>query len=377
VTVHNLYEYPSVIAAARREGWVRPLTAAHLTPCTEQDVHRLIAWIRVFRIEGGLPTADLRVSFRNQRGAARYHRTLKYFHVGLPRRPGTYYGYLRAGLVLHELAHVIDHLNYGKMSHHVGYRQVLRGLVERDWRTMLAVSTQREIYGRHRGPYTLLLTREMKTEKKSTLVNDHMTGPFSGEEAHEEARMLVTDPRENILDVHVFSNTEGQFIGAYYKRGTPYLTWAEMRDMAMEETDGGVDLHSDDQPLAGPAETTLLPEPPEPVRSVAPVDEHQLPADASPEDGPVRDVPPQSQAAAGTKPRRGAILVFNPATADAWPLSQGAQIVKDALLGGLRGTAHEIAEQLGPTLTAAGIQFPDALIRRLKQAGLLQIEVTE
>lgn len=88
-------------------------------------------------------------------------------------------------------------------------------------------SSYRDIYARHRGPFSLLLTRDVLLKGKEVQKADHVKGPFTAEEAHEESRMLVNDPRDNVLQVHVFSDTEGQFCGAFYKRGEEYKTWEE------------------------------------------------------------------------------------------------------------------------------------------------------
>lgn len=362
-------EYASILRAARSEGWLAALLEAHFTPCDQQDAERLLAWIRIEDIEGGLPRG-MDVRFKNKRGRARFNVRTRRYGISLPSIEGTGYAKLRAGIVLHEAAHVLDRQQSGTFGHKAKFRRILRRLVELNWRQHVYSGNQREIYDRHRGPYSLLLSRAVpgkggKVEEQT----DHVKGPFGAEEAHEEARMLVEDPRENVTSVHVFSITEGQFCGAFYKRGETYPAWGSLAQVVKEEPSGGMELS--DQRDA-PA---LLPGREEPVRQVDdPVDE-RVPTAAVSKPRPVRRVPAEVPAAAGAK-RRGAILELDPGNAERWPGSKGASIVRAALEKGLRGTASELAKALAADLTAAGVEFPASLISRLKQGGFIR-EVQE
>lgn len=380
-------EYSSILKAASREGWLLPLLAAHWTPCDQDDARRLLAWIRVNAIEGGLPH-DLDLRWRNKRGKARFNRRTQQYGISLPSTPGTNYAQLRVGLVLHEAAHVIDRRQTGRFGHRETFRRILRRLVEDDWRKYnVRTGSVREIYGRHRGPYSLLLGRSVVGKGgRVEDVSDRLVGPYNAEEAHEKARALVGDPKDNVADVHVFSISEGQFTGAFYTRGKTYESWAVLRERDLTEagyddmketTDGRMELPqpAGDEPTAGTAALLSVdaeqPAGDEPVRPDDALRDTGHAPKAIPRSRPVRNVPPQSQAAAGAK-RKGVVLEFDPGNAERWPTSKGASIVRTALEGGLTGTASELAKALAADLTAAGVEFPASLISRLKQGGFLR-----
>jgi hypothetical protein len=358
-----------VLRAAEREGWLLPLLDAHFTPCDQGDAVRLMAWLDT-------RLALTRLRWTNRRGRAS-HRDGRYT-ISLPRTSGTGFAKLRVGLVLHEAAHVLDRMSSGRFGHQATFRQVLRTLVEREWRRQVKHATQRDIYARHRGPYSLLVGRASpgkggKVEQSTS----HQAGPFNAEEAHEESRMLVNDPRENVTDVHVFSISEGQFTGAFYKRGVEYPSWDTLRANALaEEPDdvGRVELPPDEQPLAGATETALLQEQSEPVSQVDAPDDGRVPQPAVPKARRVRNVPPQEQAAAGTK-RRGTLLGISADKIEQWPNSKGASIVREALLelGETGITASDLAKRLAAALAEAGVEFPASLISRLKQGGFIRV----
>lgn len=360
-------EYASVVRAAAREGWLLDLVAAHLLPCTTDDARRLVTWAR--RTKGDLP-ADTRIRFTNNRGHA-YFRRGRYL-ISLPTWSGTGYARLRAGLVLHEAAHVIDRRRSGTFGHKQKFRRVLRALVTHPgWRSQVMAGNVREIYGRHRGPYSLLLGRERPGKKGLEQFTDRLSGPFSAEEAHEEARMLVGDSRENVTDVHVFSEGEGQFTGAFYRRGEIYVPWAELRDADLqaagfntEGLDGGMELPGERD------EAALLSGGPQPLRQMDDPVDGQLPERTVSAHRPVRRVPPQSQAAAGAK-RKGAVIELDPGNAERWPASKGAQIVR-AAIEETPAAAGDLAKRLAEPLKAVGVEFPASLISRLKQGGFLR-----
>jgi hypothetical protein len=206
----------------------------------------------------------------------------------------------------------------------------------------MRTETQRSIYGRHAGPYSLLLTRESGGKQFS----DHLAGPYSAEEAHEEARKLVADPKGNTIQVFVNSITEGQFIGALYERGKRYASWTEMRD------------------AEGAALDAEKPEAP----SEASADAAEVPAVK-------KAMAPKLEAKAPRAPRsRGGILELDPGNAERWPNSKGAALVRSALEELGAATAADLAARLAEPLKAANVAFPASLISRLKQAGLLRIK---
>lgn len=381
-------EYASILKAAKREGWLLPLLDAHWTPCDQDDAIRLLAWIRVYQIEGGLPD-NLDLRWRNKRGRARFSVRTRRYGISLPLTPGTNYAHLRAGLVLHEAAHVIDRVQSGTFGHKEKFRRILRRLVEDNWRkNNVRTGNQREIYDRHRGPYSLLLGRAIPGKGgKVKEDSDRISGPMSAEEAHEEARILVNDTKDTIMNVHVFSDSEGQFIGAFYKRGEKYPAWSEMMlvpdldateemDAPGQETNVDVD-RSEERGLDVSTErdeTALLPGGPEPLQQMAPPVNKRMPIAAVPKRRPVRNVPPQEQAAAGTQRKRGSLLGIAADKIDKWPASKGASIVRTALieLGQTGISAADLAKRLAAELAAAGVEFPASLISRLKQGGFIK-----
>lgn len=355
-TQRGIVEYSSVMKRAGQEGWLADLCAAHATPCTRTQAERILH--RLTEVP-----ADARLLWTNKRGKARYSVTKRRYGMSLPERPGTNFAYLRVGLVLHEAAHIHDHLVRKKFGHGPAFCQALQELLKTDWRAF--VPSVKEIYRRHRGPFSLALTREVVEGKKRVQTSDFLNGPFSAEDAHEEARTMVNDPKDNIIDIYIFSKTEGQFTGAIYRRGETHPAWH-----LLEEPDGGLELPDPSD------EAALLPRGrQEPVRPVDAPDDERVPQGAVPADRPVRNVPAKAPAQPRTppapKPRVG--LELDPDKTTDWPKSAGAQAVLAHFVNGVkRATSAEICEALGPRLTEMGVAFPASLVSRLKQAGLLR-----
>jgi hypothetical protein len=69
---------------------------------------------------------------------------------------------------------------------------------------------------RHRGPFRLVLTRPGKKAETHTLKWVQACCE-SGQDAEDEARALLADPRDTIVNVHVWSETEQQFVCGYRK----------------------------------------------------------------------------------------------------------------------------------------------------------------
>lgn len=211
-------------------------------------------------------------------------------------------------------------------------------------------------YAAHRGPFSLLITREatrrVKGEDRIVPTTDHCRGPFTAEEAHEEARMQVGDPRDCVAQIHVFSENEQQFTGAYYERGQVIPTWDEIQRREIDD-DRMVPAVASDQ-------EALLSGEPEPLQRVDTVGR----APTSQQSPAVPAMPPKVK-------KRGAILGLDAGCAEQWPKSEAAQVVR-TYLENHRGTAGEIADAVGPQLKELGVEFPAALISRLKQAGFLR-----
>jgi hypothetical protein len=365
---NTVAEYESVLRQAGAGRWLPYLIAAHTTPCTQSEAERILQGV-------ALPD-DLKLRFKSRAGRARWIRKKQQYSISLPEVTHGIYC-LRVGVVLHEAAHIACHQRWKKFGHGEQFCTELRRLlIASKWRNVMSTRSYREIYDRHRGPFSLLLTREEMKKGREEQVTEKVKGPFSAEEAHEEAVMLVNDTRDNVLQVHVFSDGEGQFCGAFYKRGETYKTWEEETEDA-----GRMESHSD-QPA--PA---LLQGRSEPVSEMAAskldgVSEESI-SDAD-GDRPVRDVPEEEPAA--PRPKRAAKPAKLPGDrfpvvrgkaltlgkTEGWPPSKPAQVVLAYMsVEGRKGTSAELIAALGAELTALGVAHPGSLVSRLKQAGLL------
>lgn len=61
---------------------------------------------------------------------------------------------------------------------------------------------------RHRGPYTLAVTRPTRRG----FATEWLSGLVDAEEVEDEARALVTDPRDTITHVSVWSEKENCYV---------------------------------------------------------------------------------------------------------------------------------------------------------------------
>lgn len=66
---------------------------------------------------------------------------------------------------------------------------------------------------RHRGPYQLLVTRPSKGQTPIRV--EWLAGRSDGDEVEAEAQALLSDPRDRVLRVHVWSEREQQFVMTY------------------------------------------------------------------------------------------------------------------------------------------------------------------
>lgn len=362
------FEYETVLRQAGDGGWLAPLIHAHATPCTVQRATTLIRGLPKLPRDMAL---DFRPSTKRHCGRAFFNRDTKKYRILLPSVAGTGWGRLRVGLVLHEAAHIWDWRLHESFSHGPHFCHELREALRHHWEEAMPTSSYREIYDRHRGPFSLLLTREVAGKKGQVAQQgDHLKGPMSAEEAHEEACLLVNDPRENIVQIHVYSDSENQFCGAFYKRGGEYKSWEE-------ETDGRLEFPDECTP------PTLLRGREEPVQEVDAAVDSDVPTEALLPAGPVRDLPAEKPATPrAVKPSklpgdrfpvvRGRSLELDGGNAERWPKSQGAQVVRAFYEGGKRATAAEVVATLGSQLRALGVEFPGSLVSRLKQGGFLK-----
>ena len=63
----------------------------------------------------------------------------------------------------------------------------------------------------HRGPFSLAITRHVKGKPASQWLGREI----DTEEVEEEALSLLTDPRDTIAQVHVWSEREHQFVHCF------------------------------------------------------------------------------------------------------------------------------------------------------------------
>ena len=71
-----------------------------------------------------------------------------------------------------------------------------------------------EVATRHRGPYSLLVIRPYAT-KPGFFRSEWLPGAVEADDVENEALALLTDPRDNIDRVHVWSDREDQFVFSF------------------------------------------------------------------------------------------------------------------------------------------------------------------
>jgi len=346
-------EYEGVLRRAGEKHFLHHLIESHATLCTPEQAQAILDRLQRFC---SMPETALIFGSRRGHAYAPNTRNRLPYRISLPR-PET--GRLRVGLVLHEAAHVFDHARRKKMGHGWGFIHALEPLLTSfNWRLDMPTRSFFEIYMRHRGPYSLVGSEGSKAER--------VQGPFNAEQAHAKAIAAVTTGKEE--SVFVYSDSEGSFIGAFYRRGDKFKTYAEEKNAYQ----AGLELSDQRDPAA------LLQGGPEPLRPVDdPVDE-RVQGGTVPGDRHVRSVPPQgppeprAKRTAPPAKRRVALCLGKD---DDWPKSEAAQAVHD-LFGTVNDrkalTSGEICEALGPRLTELGVQFPASLVSRLKQNGFLK-----
>lgn len=70
---------------------------------------------------------------------------------------------------------------------------------------------------RHRGPFVLQVLRPTPT-RKSPASTETLPGTVARWDVKEEAHSLLTDPRDTIESVYVFSESERQHVTTYRRR---------------------------------------------------------------------------------------------------------------------------------------------------------------
>jgi hypothetical protein len=325
------------------------LIEAHLTPCTEDQARAIFNGLK------GVMQVDMK--FGARAGVCHFNdKTGRYLISLPPERTGR----LRVGIVIHEFAHVVDHIKRGKFGHGWQFVRAFEHLLtEFPWRKLMPDGNKIDIFMRHRGKFSLVLTvpKGSKTARVEGL---------NAERAHNEAIALVTTG--DATEVYVYSDSEGCFIGAFYKRGIEYRSWED--ELAAYHS--RLEL-SDERPTP-----TLLQGGPEPVRPVDDPDDERVQAGPVPGDGPVRDVPAKAAAkprAVRTPPAPKARVGLTIGEDDGWPKSEAAQAIH-SLFGRVEDgkvlTSPEICAALAPRLAELGVQFPASLVSRLKQNGFLK-----
>lgn len=80
--------------------------------------------------------------------------------------------------------------------------------------------TEAKWYERHRGPYTFNIVRPGTKKKCLTCgTSEWLAGKMQdGADVEAQALALLHDPRDTISSVHVFSETEQQFVMGYSRR---------------------------------------------------------------------------------------------------------------------------------------------------------------
>lgn len=66
----------------------------------------------------------------------------------------------------------------------------------------------------HRGPFKFLVTRT-DDKSKTGHSSEWLKGEVQKDDVPDEASALLTDPRDTICHVWVWSETEAQFVGGY------------------------------------------------------------------------------------------------------------------------------------------------------------------
>lgn len=85
-----------------------------------------------------------------------------------------------------------------------------RGFSPADLRALLIAACLQ----RHRGPFTLIGWRPPTTKKGKVDERTVVAKAVSRDEVEELARMALTDPRDTLTSVHVWSDREEQFVTA-------------------------------------------------------------------------------------------------------------------------------------------------------------------
>ena len=69
------------------------------------------------------------------------------------------------------------------------------------------------VFARHRGPYVLMVSRPFAAKSGFTH-SEWLPGEVDAEDAEDEALALLTDPRDTISHVYIWSLREQQFVAS-------------------------------------------------------------------------------------------------------------------------------------------------------------------
>lgn len=72
---------------------------------------------------------------------------------------------------------------------------------------------------RHRGPFFLMVVRP-NPKKSDRFVSEWLKGQSNKDDVESDVMGLLTDPRDTIVSVAVWSDAENQFVGTYNKEQT-------------------------------------------------------------------------------------------------------------------------------------------------------------
>ncbi len=69
-----------------------------------------------------------------------------------------------------------------------------------------------DILSRHRGPYIFMIIRAASSKKSPRFTSEWLKGEVESDDVGPEALALLTDPRDTIDHIAVYSDREQQFV---------------------------------------------------------------------------------------------------------------------------------------------------------------------
>ncbi len=235
---------------------------------------------------------------------------------------------------------------------------------------MSGVQNFRLLYDRHTGPYTLLLCCT-KPDGKGGQTHYNRADSFrlDARSVHDRAVDLITKPGD-IVSAMAFSESEQQFIGAWYQRGRdPLPTWIDDVPEPVEEPsifELAGRFASELTFSAFVSVQTHDADPGEPATEVPEVPATDYAQASAPQ--------PRPAVAPRARSTRGGLLELDPGNAERWPATDGPQKIRAWFEAedGRKASVRDIVDALGAELQAIGVGFPASMVSRLKQQGFLR-----